>query len=91
MDAPWAIVFVVGIVAIVATLVNSLSLQSGSHPPPLLKPAEAEKTTQPLRSRRKRRPACAAHSRSQLTPSSAIAMLEYIHRDPSIPLQMKTW
>jgi hypothetical protein len=42
MDAPRAIAFVVGIVAIVATVFNSLSLQSGSHPPPLLNPAEAE-------------------------------------------------
>jgi peptidoglycan hydrolase-like protein with peptidoglycan-binding domain len=41
-----AVAFVVGIVAVVAILVNSLSLQSGSHPAPLFEPAEVEKTVQ---------------------------------------------
>jgi hypothetical protein len=42
-----AVAFVVGIVAVVAILVNSLSLQSGSHPAPLFEPGEVEKTVQP--------------------------------------------
>ena len=41
-----AVAFVVGIVAVVAILVNSLSLQSGSHPAPLFESAEVEKTVQ---------------------------------------------
>jgi peptidoglycan hydrolase-like protein with peptidoglycan-binding domain len=43
-----AVAFVVGIVAVVAILVNSLSLQSGSHPAPLFEPAEVEKTSAPV-------------------------------------------
>jgi peptidoglycan hydrolase-like protein with peptidoglycan-binding domain len=42
-----AVAFVVGIVGLVAILVNTLALQSGSHPAPLLKPAEVVKTAQP--------------------------------------------
>lgn len=50
-DLEWtrrgAVGFVVGIVAVVAILVNGLFMQSGSHPAPLFKPAEVEKTAQP--------------------------------------------
>jgi peptidoglycan hydrolase-like protein with peptidoglycan-binding domain len=42
-----AVAFVVGIVALIAILVNCLSLQSGLHPAPLFPPAEVEKTAQP--------------------------------------------
>ena len=42
-----AVAFVVGIVALVAILVNCLSLQSGLHPAPLFQPAETETTAQP--------------------------------------------
>jgi hypothetical protein len=42
-----AVAFVVGVVALVAILVNTLTLQSGSHPASLFQPAEVEKTAQP--------------------------------------------
>ena len=48
-----AVAFVVGIVALIAILVNCLSLQSGLHPAPLFPPAEVEKTAQPAAKRRK--------------------------------------
>jgi len=42
-----AVAFVVGIVALVAILVNCLSPQSGLHPAPLFQPAGTETTAQP--------------------------------------------
>jgi hypothetical protein len=42
-----AVAFVVGIVAVVAVLVNGLFMQSGSHPAPLFSPAGVEKAAQP--------------------------------------------
>jgi hypothetical protein len=59
-----AVAFVVGIVAVVAILVNSLSLQSGSHPAPLFEPAEVEKTVQAAAKPTKPRPGIAPSGRS---------------------------